>query len=142
LLPNLLQAPLTDPAFIQLVKSANLPMLDLANGNHAWPRLRRSRLSVVADGPPVLGRRLVANATRDQAPRLPAPAGRQRSCRRIRSVAARKRLGVGSRFPTPTGSDKPVYNFAIARVRLGGTGAPAPGVRVFFRVFPRRRRQD
>src|SRR4029453_15797282 len=130
--PPAFAGPLTDSAFIQLVKSANPFMLDLANGNTTpWLSSDVRVFRVVADGS-----RLAADANRDQALEFLRTLVNDMTPTRFEALPLGEAGSELSAFPTPTGSSRPVYNFAVARVRLGGTGGSAPDVRVFFRVFP------
>lgn len=124
---------LTATAFIQLVKSANPFMLDLANGNTTpWLSSDLRVFPVVAGGPAVLGRTLAANATRSQALSFLRSLVSNMSVAQFESLSTTAAL---SPFPTATGSNRKVYNFAVARVRVSGAGASARDVRVFFRIF-------
>jgi hypothetical protein len=128
--------PLTDFAWIQLVKSANPFMLDLANGNtRPWLSSDVRVFPVVAGGAPVLGQTLVANATRDQALTFLHNLVSGMSVGDFESLPTGQDASALSPFPTTTGSNKKVYNFAVARVRLSEAGATANDVRIFFRIF-------
>lgn len=128
-------APLTDFAFLQLVKSANPFMLDLANGN-ATPWLSSDlRVFRVVAGEYGPGGMLAANATRAQALAYLNSYLGSLSAAQFESLPMAQDDATLSALPTTTGTNRRVYNFAVARVRLAGVGAPAADVRVFFRIF-------
>ena len=113
----------TDSAWIQLVKSANPFMLDLANGNDTpWlsSDLGCSRSSPAAPG----SARLATNASRAQALDFLRDVAPAMTRRPVRGPA----IGPGraprsARCPTTTGiPSRKVYNFAVARVRLSPDG--------------------
>ena len=127
-----LAAPLADHAWIQLVEAANPFMLDLDQGNQtAWLSSDVRVFPVVADGSP-----LTDDADRGEAIDF------LRGLVDNMTVAEFEALPMGqsdsalSAFATATGSGKPVYNFAVARVRLTAAAAAANDVRVFFRIVP------
>lgn len=127
---------LTDLAWIQLVKSANPFSLDLANGNTTpWLSSDVRVFAVVAGGDPVAGQSLVANATRAQAIAFVHNLVSDMSIADFESLPHLQASSALSPFPTTTGSNRKVYNFAVARVRLSPAGAQASNVRVFFRIF-------
>jgi hypothetical protein len=127
---------LTDFAWIQLVKSANPFMLDLANGNTTpWLSSDVRVIPVVAGGDPVLGQTLVADATRAQALAFLRDLVSGMSVAEFESLPTGQDASALSPFPTTTGTNRKVYNLAVARVRLSGAGAAANAVRVFFRIF-------
>jgi hypothetical protein len=136
--PAISPAPLTDSAFIQLVKSANPFMLDLEDSNEtSWLSSDVKVFRVIEGEPaPVVG----------GAP-LPVGASRQDVLDFLRDVVGRitstqftalsgdPTSSALSEFPRTTSTGRRVYNFALARVRLDPRLADANGVRVFFRVF-------
>jgi hypothetical protein len=129
--------PLTDRAWIQLVKAANPFELDLDNNNQtAWLSSDLRVFPVVADGGTHHGQTMPLNATRAQALQY------------LHDVVANMTIGqfVGldmtepgsalSPFAQTTVSHKNIYNFAVARVRLNHAAAQASNVPVFFRLVP------
>jgi hypothetical protein len=129
-------SPITDLAWIQLVKSANPFMLDLANGNTtSWLSSDVRVFPVVAGGAPVLGQTLAANATRPQALTFLRSLVSGMSVAQFESLPTGQDASALSPFARTTGTNRNVYNFAVARVRLSGAGASANDVRVFFRIF-------
>jgi hypothetical protein len=129
-------SPLTDQASIELIKSANPYMLDLADGNTNYWLSSDIKVFHVVAGESFLGvplpnnatradaltflRTLVSTITTSQFSALPSTEGGASTL----SVAA-----------VTTGAPKNVYNFALARVRLASSGGDANGVQVFFRTF-------
>ena len=131
-----LPAPLTDFAFIQLVKSANPFMLDLADGNATpWLSSDLRVFRVVAGGAAGPGGALVNNASRAQALSYLRNFLATMSMADFETLPMTQAAATLSALPTTTGSNRKVYNFAVARVRLAAVGAPANDVRVFFRIF-------
>ena len=128
--------PMTDFAFIQLVKSANPFMLDLANGNPTpWLSSDLRVFRVVAGGAAGPGGELVNNASREQALTYLRSFLRSMSVAQFESLPRTQEAATLSALPTTTGTNRRVYNFAVARVRLAGTVSSANEVRVFFRIF-------
>lgn len=134
LAPASVPAPLTDSAFIQLVKSANPFMLDLADGNETNWLSSDVKVFYVIEGEGVAG---IGGAG------LPMGASRADALLFIRNLAnsitsAQFTSLVSSAlspFSQTTATGRRVYNFSLARVRLNSTVADAGDVRVFFRVF-------
>jgi hypothetical protein len=128
-------SPLTDFASIELVKSANPFMLDLDHGNQTvWLSSDVKVFHVVAGVP---GSGLVDEASRQQAidylkNRLSAMTDAEFD----NTLTGDEEGSVLSSFARTTGTNRKVYNFAIARVRLDPASAPAHGVHVFFRIVP------
>lgn len=128
--------PLTDFAFIQLVKSANPFMLDLANGNTTpWLSSDLRVFRVVAGGAAGPGGTLANDASREQALTYLRNFLPTMSVADFESLPTTQEAATLSALPTTTGTNRKVYNFAVARVRLAGVGAAANDVRVFFRIF-------
>lgn len=130
-------APMTDRAWMQLVKSGNPFMLDLANGNTTpWLSSDLRVFPVIAGGPPILGQSLAANASRSQALDFLRNLISGMSVAEFESLQTAQNASALSALPTTTGAPmRRVYNFAVARVRVPATGAAADDVRVFFRIF-------
>jgi hypothetical protein len=130
--------PLSDQAWIELVKGANPFMLDLADGNTtSWLSSDIKVFHVVA-GESFLGQTLTANATRADALAF------LQSVISGMDTATFTSLDPSEDGPTSTLSvaavttsnpPKPVYNFALARVRISSAGGDADPVQVFFRSF-------
>jgi hypothetical protein len=133
--PAAASGPLTDFAWIQLVKSANPFMLDLANGNTTSWLSSDVRVFPVIEGDTVLDQTLPTDATRAQALTFLRNLVSGISVADFETLATGPDASALSLFPTTSGSNKKVYNFAIARVRLSRAGASANDVRVFFRIF-------
>ncbi|GGK68163.1 hypothetical protein [Amphritea balenae] len=127
--------PLTDRAWIVLVKAANPFMLDLANGNEKHWLSTDVRVFKVVAGTPYLGHTLVENATPDQARSWLQSVIGTLEIGGFEGIPITQAESALSPLPTTTVSGKPVYNFAIARVRLNGQAVAANNVRVFFRIF-------
>lgn len=124
---------LTDSAQLTLVKSANPFMLDLAGGNTTpWLSSDVKVFSVVAGAP---GSGLVNEASRDEA--LTFLRGRLSTLTdaQFDALSGVQADSALSPFERTTVSNRKVYNFAVARVRLPANGASAADVRVFFRIF-------
>jgi hypothetical protein len=125
-------APLADQAWIQLVEAANPFMLDLEQGNQTvWLSSDLRVFPVVADGSLLLD-----NANRAQALDYLHNLVDNMNIADFEALPLGQAESALSSLPTTTGSGKPVYNFAIARVRLSADGAAANDVRVFFRIVP------
>jgi hypothetical protein len=128
-------APLQDSAWLQLVKSANPFMLDLAGGNTtSWLSSDLKVFPVVA-GDALQGVTLPNGASRAQALAFIQDLVSSMSVAEFESLTGDQSASALSPFPTTTGSGRNVYNFAVARVRRNGTMAAANAVRVFFRLF-------
>lgn len=127
--------PLTDRAWIVLVKAANPFMHDLANGNETHWLSSDMRVFKVVAGTPYLGHTLVENATPAQARTWLQNVLDSLTIGGFEGLPITQGESALSPLPTTTVSGKPVYNFAIARVRLNGQAVAANNVRVFFRVF-------
>ena len=127
-----LAAPLTDSAWITLVKSANPFMLDLDGGNTtAWLSSDVRVFPVVAGDAG-----LPANATRAQALDFIRNRVSTMTIADFENLPHSQAGSALSPFPTTTVSNENVYNFAVARVRLNPGSATANDVRVFFRIVP------
>ena len=131
-------APLTDKAWIQLVKSANPFSLDLDQGNKTpWLSSDLKIFPVVAGGPAgPTGKSLVANATHDKALEYLKDLVDNTSIAQFEGLKSGQEETALSPIPTTKDGSKKVYNFALARVRLSPAGANATDVRVFFRIVP------
>jgi hypothetical protein len=129
-------APLTDTAWIELIKSANPFMLDLADGNTtSWLSSDIKVFHVVA-GDSFLGQTLKANATRDDALTYLRNVVSSIDTNQFSALASTEAGSVLSVAALTTGNPpKLVYNFALARVRLASSGGDASPVQVFFRTF-------
>ncbi|WP_461481748.1 hypothetical protein [Porticoccus sp.] len=127
--------PLTDSAWMQLVKSANPFMLDLDGAGAKTWLSSDVRVFPVVEGETVFGQTLPANASKSQAYTFVRNLMASISVAQFESLSISQAESTLSPFPTTTGSGKKVYNFAIARVRLNGESAAASQVRVFFRIF-------
>jgi hypothetical protein len=127
-------SPLADAAWIQLVKSANPFMLDLANNNTTpWLSSDVRVFPVVAGAP---GSGLANNASRAQALDFLRNLVSGMTVAQFEALSLTQAGSALSPFATTTGSpSRKVYNFAVARVRVPATGASADDVRVFFRIF-------
>jgi hypothetical protein len=129
--------PLTDSAIIQLVKSANPFMLDLANGNQTPWLSSDVRVFRAVAGETTLGQTLPNNANRSQALQyLRNVLAGMTIARFENELNLTQPESALSPFPTTTGSNRNVYNFVVARVRLNQAPAAATDVRVFFRIVP------
>ena len=128
--------PLNDTGVLQLVKSANPFMLDLADGNSTnWLSSDVKVFHVVA-GDSLHGVMLPVDASRDEALTFITTLAGSISSANFTNLPSGQ--GASSLSPFALTTDLPqkrVYNFALARVRLSGAGANANGVRVFFRIF-------
>ena len=135
---------LTDSAWIQMTKSANPFMLDLANNNNTAWLSSDVRVFPVVAGTSKFGFGLPLNATRADALDFLHSLLANISVAQFESLSMGQQESALSPFPTATlelpffpwfDITVPVFNFAVARVRLPAVGASADGVRVFFRVF-------
>jgi hypothetical protein len=131
-------APLTDRAWIQLVKSANPFSLDLDNNDTAWLSSDLKIFPVVAGGGvSIAGHSLAANATRNVALDFLKDVVDDISIADFVDLPSGQQQSALSPIPqTTVNPKKNVYNFALARVRLSPDGADANDVRVFFRIVP------
>jgi hypothetical protein len=129
-------APLTDMAWLQLVKSANPFMLDVADGNTTSWLSSDVKVFHVVEGQTFHGVLLPMGATRDQALTFIHTVASSIDSATFGSLPPSEEGSVLSSLPTTTGSPAlKVYNFALARVRLSNAGSDADPVRVFFRIF-------
>lgn len=127
----------TDRAWLQLVKAANPFELDLASGNQAsWLSSDLRVFPVVADGQMHHGQTMPNNANRDQALLYLQGVVANMTVSQFEGLDMTQPGSALSPFSQTTVTHKPVYNFAIARVRLDNAAAQAPDVRVFFRLVP------
>lgn len=128
--------PLTDAAWIELIKSANPFMLDLADGNTtSWLSSDIKVFHVVA-GESFLGVPLPANASRSDALTFLRTLVSSINSTQFTQLPSTEAGSVLSVAAVTTGNPpKPVYNFALARVRLSNAGGDANPVQVFFRTF-------
>jgi hypothetical protein len=127
---------LNDSATIQLVKSANPFMLDLADGNNTTWLSSDVKIFHVVEGESFHGiDTLPAGATRAHALTFINNVANMISSATFTALPSGEEASSLSPVPKTTGTGKNVYNFALARVRLSSAGADANGVRVFFRVF-------
>lgn len=127
--------PLTDRAWILLVKAANPFMLDLANGNETHWLSSDVRVFKVVAGTTYLGQPLAVGATPNAARSWLQGALSDLTVSDFEDIPLSQAESALSPLPTTTVSGQPVYNFAIARVRLNGQAVAANNVRVFFRIF-------
>jgi hypothetical protein len=129
--------PLTDRAWIELVKAANPFELDLANNNQtAWLSSDLRVFPVVADGGMHYGQTMPLNATRSQALQYLHDVVNNMTIGQFEPLDMTEPGSALSPFAQTTMSHKNVYNFAVARVRLNHAAAQASNVRVFFRLVP------
>ena len=127
--------PQSDFAIVQLVKSANPFMLDLANNNDTHWLSSDLRVFSVVTGQTMNGRLLPPDATRAQALDFLRELVNAMTIAQFESIAITQSGSRLSSLPTTTASNRKVYNFAVARVRLNGNMAEANNLRVFFRIF-------
>ncbi len=129
-------APLTDTAWLQLVKSANPFMLDLADGNQTSWLSSDVKVFRVVEDTTFQGVHLPAGATRaDALTFINTLAGNISSTTFGTLESDEEGSALSSLATTTSMPAKKVYNFALARVRLSGVGADADPVRVYFRIF-------
>ncbi len=128
-------APLTDFAWIELIKAGNPFMLDLDGGNTTTWLSSDVRVFPVVAGQNFLGHTLANNATRADALAWLDTVLGTISTGDFTGLDPTEPGSALSPLPTTTSSHKNVYNFAIARVRLSEHSAAANNVRVFFRIF-------
>ncbi|HYO75688.1 MAG TPA: hypothetical protein VE010_04430 [Thermoanaerobaculia bacterium] len=127
---------LTDSAVLQLVKSANPFMLDLADGNATTWLSSDVKVFHVIEGETLHGVTLPVNATRAQALTFINALAASISSANFTNLPSAQAESTLSPFATTTQMPpRRVYNFALARVRLSGQGGDANNVRVFFRMF-------
>ncbi|WP_233871032.1 hypothetical protein [Paraburkholderia adhaesiva] len=128
--------PLTDSGLLELIKDANPYMLDLADGNTAsWLSSDIKVFHVVA-GDTFQGVPLPANATRADALNFLRSVVSSITPSQFTQLPSTESGSVLSVAAVTTGNPpKPVYNFALARVRLSPAGGDANPVQVFFRTF-------
>ena len=132
-----LATPLGDFADIELVKSANPFMLDLDGTNTTTWLSSDVRVFPVVAGDSKLGIPLAANASRADALAFLQNVLSSIGAGDFTGLTGDEEGSALSPFPTTTAfPPKKVYNFALARVRLGTHLAPADNVRVFFRIVP------
>ena len=127
---------LTDMAWIELIKSANPFMLDLADGNTTYWLSSDIKVFHVVAGDSFQGVHLPANATRADALtflRNVVSGINSHQFTTLPSTEAGSVLSVAAM--TTSHPPKLVYNFALARVRLSSAGGNANPVQVFFRTF-------
>jgi len=128
-------APLTDAAWIQLVKAANPFMLDLEDNNTTVWMSSDIKVFHVAEGQNFHGFVLPNGADAAAARSYIQNMASTITDAVFTSLPSAQEDSVLSSLPETTGmSPKKVYNFALARVRLA-PGANADAVRVFFRIF-------
>lgn len=128
-------ASLTDLAWIELIKAGNPFMLDLAGGNTTTWLSSDVRVLPVVAGSTVLGHHLADNASRTDALAWLDAVLTTLTTSQFTALDPTEPGSALSPLPTTTASNKKVYNFAIARVRLSEHSAAANNVRVFFRIF-------
>lgn len=129
-------APLTDAAWLELVKSANPFMLDLDNGNDTAWLSSDVKVFHVVEGSDYLGHHLPMGADRNAALTYIQSVVTSISSGDFTNLEPGEDQSPLSSLATTTGmSPRKVYNFALARVRLSGAGGDADPVRVFFRIF-------
>lgn len=129
-------AALTDMAWIELIKSANPFMLDLADGNSTYWLSSDIKVFHVVAGDSFQGVTLPANANRADALtflRTAVSSINSNQFTLLPSTEAGSVLSVAA--VTMSNPPKLVYNFALARVRLSNAGGDANPVQVFFRTF-------
>lgn len=129
-------APLADTAWLQLVKSANPFMLDLADNNKTVWLSSDVKVFHVVEGTDFQGEHLPAGATRADALTFINKLATNISSGAFGALEPDEEKSALSSLATTTSNPaKKVYNFALARVRLSGAGADADPVRVYFRIF-------
>lgn len=125
----------TDFAIVQLVKSANPFMLDLANNNETHWLSSDLRVFPVVTGRTMNGKLLPLDASRAEALTFLRGLVNDMTVAQFESLAITQSGSALSPLPTTTATGRRVYNFAVARVRLNGSAAVASDLRVFFRIF-------
>lgn len=126
--------PLTDTAWIELVKAANPFMLDLADNNTTYWLSSDIKVFHVVTGTSFLGVSLPANATRSQAIAFLEQVVAMIDTNQFTALDPTETGSVLSVSAVTTGM-VPVYNFALARVRVNDVASDTKPVRVFFRTF-------
>lgn len=127
---------LTDSAVLQLVKSANPFMLDLADGNSTTWLSSDVKVFHVIEGETLHGVTLPVGASRADALAFINSLAGSISSANFTNLPSTQPESSLSTLPTTTSMPpKRVYNFALARVRLSNAGADANNVRVYFRIF-------
>jgi hypothetical protein len=129
--------PITDRAWVNLVPGANPFQLDLDYpGAVSWLSSDLRVFPVVADGGTHLGQLMPDNANRIQALQYLQGVISHMTIPQFEALTPTEPDSALSPLPTTTSSHKPVYNFAIARVRLNHAMAQTQDIRVFFRIVP------
>jgi hypothetical protein len=127
---------LIDAGWLQLVKSANPFMLDLADGNEKTWLSSDVKVFHVIEGESLHGITLPDNASRGDALNfIKSLTGATSSAQFTNLPSAQAESTLSPAEMTTGNPAKRVYNFALARVRLSPDGADADDVRVFFRMF-------
>ncbi|NMH63770.1 hypothetical protein [Shewanella salipaludis] len=136
--PTMTSTSLTDSAFIQLVKSANPFMLDLADGNETNWLSSDVKVFHVVEGesaPGIGGASLPMGASRTDALNFIRSLANTITSAQFSTLSGSQATSALSPFPQTTMTGRRVYNFALARVRLNSSVADANDVRMFFRIF-------
>ncbi len=126
--------PLTDSAVIQLLTVPNPFMLDLDHPDAKTWLSSDLRVFRVREGQTFLGHTLPMGADREAAYTYIRDVLSDVTATQFENLPVKQDASTLSSLPT-TSLGQRVYNFALARVRVDGGGAPASGVRVFFRIF-------
>lgn len=135
---------LADHAWIQMTKSANPFMLDLANNNDTAWLSSDVRVFPVVGGTSKFGIDLPIDATRADALNFLNMLLANINAAEFESLSMDQQGSALSPFSTATlelpsfpwfDITVPIFNFAVARVRIPATGAATDDVRVFFRIF-------
>jgi hypothetical protein len=128
--------PMTDQAWLELVKGANPFMLKLADGNTVGWLSSDVKVFRVVEGTTFNGVPLPTGASRDDALAFLHSVASSMTTSQFTALPSTEAGSVLSIAAVTTGSPpKKVYNFALARVRLSNAGPDAPDVQVFFRLF-------
>jgi hypothetical protein len=131
-------APLTDTAWVTLVKAANPFMLDLDGGNETSWLSSDVKVFRVRQGqglpavPSVMG--LPSSPTRTDALTFIRNITSNITTAQFTSLTGDQQESTLSSMPLTTSGQR-VFNFAVARVRLNSSVADAQNVRLFFRMF-------
>jgi hypothetical protein len=131
-------SPLTDSAFLQLVKSANPFMLDLADGNDTSWLSSDVKVFHLVEGenlPGIGGASLPMGATRSDALTFIRNLANNINSVQFTGLSGNQAMSALSLLPRTTMNNRSVYNFAVARVRLNSSVANADNVRLFVRIF-------
>ncbi|MGL5837485.1 MAG: hypothetical protein ACRCY3_03195 [Sphingorhabdus sp.] len=131
-------ATLTDSAFFQLVKSANPFMLDLADGNEtSWlsSDIKVFRLIEGESVPGIAGASLPMGASRGQVLSFIRSLANTITNAQFTGLSGVQDDSALALNPRTTSTNRAVYNFALARVRLNSDMPDANDVRLFFRIF-------